>query len=74
MGFDKTNCLRARAEVPALARRHDGRRLAFLDGPAGTQLPQSVIDAVAQVYTTCNANSRGRFVTSQEADNFTIRT
>ena len=68
MGFEKADCLRARAEVPALARRHDGRPLAFLDGPAGTQLPQAVIDAVAHVYTTCNANSGGRFVTSQEGD------
>jgi len=68
MGFDRTDCLRARAEVPALKREYRGRPLVFLDGPAGTQVPQAVIDAVAQVYTTCNANTHGRFVTSQEAD------
>ena len=68
MGFGTADCLRARAEVPALARRHAGRPLTFLDGPAGTQVPRVVIDAVTQVYTTCNANTHGRFVTSQEAD------
>ncbi len=35
-----------RAEFPALARTQDGRPVAFLDGPGGTQVPQRVIDAV----------------------------
>ena len=35
-----------RSLFPALARTlPDGRPLAFLDGPAGTQVPRAVIDA-----------------------------
>jgi hypothetical protein len=37
-----------RARFPSLANTlPDGRPIAFLDGPAGTQVPQSVIDAYA---------------------------
>ena len=41
-----------RAEFPALAREQDGKPVAFLDGPGGTQVPQRVIDAVVGYYTT----------------------
>lgn len=57
-----------RAKFPALARLHDGRPAVFLDGPAGTQVPQSVIDAISHYLTTCNANSHGVFATSIESD------
>jgi cysteine desulfurase family protein (TIGR01976 family) len=59
---------RCRADFPSLARRHGGRELAYLDGPAGTQVPAAVIDAMADYYRTSNANSHGQFVTSQETD------
>jgi len=42
--------------------------LAYLDGPAGTQVPERVIDAVSTYYRTSNANIHGLFVTSQETD------
>ncbi len=58
-----------RAEFPALARRSpDGRPVAFLDGPGGTQVPQRVIDAVAGYYRDMNANSGGAFTTSELSD------
>ena len=57
-----------RAEFPALARRHDGRPVVFLDGPGGTQVPQRVIDAVAGYYRDTNANSGGAFGTSERSD------
>ncbi len=57
-----------REDFPALDRSVAGRPLAFLDGPAGTQVPRSVIDAVAAYYTSCNANTHGQFVTSRESD------
>jgi len=38
----------------------------FLDGPAGTQVPLSVIDAISGYYSTSNANTHGAFVTAQE--------
>jgi cysteine desulfurase family protein (TIGR01976 family) len=57
-----------RAEFPALAREQDGRPVAFLDGPGGTQVPQRVVDAVADYLTNTNANSGGAFTTSELSD------
>ncbi len=57
-----------RAEFPALRREQDGRPVAFLDGPGGTQVPQRVIDAVAAYLTDTNANSGGAFATSEATD------
>jgi cysteine desulfurase family protein (TIGR01976 family) len=58
-----------RGEFPALARRGpDGRPVAFLDGPGGTQVPQRVIDAVSGYYANTNANAGGAFATSQTSD------
>lgn len=50
----------------------DGRLPIFLDNPAGTQVPQSVIDAVSSYYRTMNANSGGSFVTSRRNDEMTV--
>ncbi|MCS5630539.1 MAG: aminotransferase class V-fold PLP-dependent enzyme, partial [Pirellulaceae bacterium] len=50
-----------RSQFPALARRHDGQEAVYLDGPAGTQVPQSVIDAISHYFSTCNANHGGLF-------------
>jgi len=57
-----------RARFPALAVEHDGRPLVFLDGPGGTQVPESVIDAVAASYRDSNANVGGAFATSERSD------
>lgn len=57
-----------RAQFPALAREQDGRPVAFLDGPGGTQVPQRVIDAVVGYYRDSNANSGGAFATSRRSD------
>jgi cysteine desulfurase family protein (TIGR01976 family) len=57
-----------RAEFPALALERDGRPVVYLDGPGGTQVPQRVIDAVADYYRTSNANNGGAFATSQRSD------
>ncbi len=57
-----------RGQFPALRRQQDGRPVAFLDGPGGTQVPERVIDAVSGYYRTMNANSGGPFVTSQATD------
>ncbi len=54
---------------PALNRRaDDGTLPIFLDNPAGTQVPQTVIDAVSDYYRTMNANSGGSFATSKRND------
>jgi cysteine desulfurase family protein (TIGR01976 family) len=57
-----------RREFPALAREQDGRPVAFLDGPGGTQVPQRVIDAVTDYYRDSNANADGAFATSRRSD------
>jgi cysteine desulfurase family protein (TIGR01976 family) len=52
----------------ALQRQHNGRPVAYFDGPAGTQVPQSVIDAVADYLAHHNANCGAPFDTSRESD------
>lgn len=56
-----------RAQFPALALVHRDRPMAFFDGPGGTQVPRSVIDAVADYYRTSNANDGGPFATSERS-------
>lgn len=46
----------------------------FFDNPAGTQVPQRVIDAVGEYYRTMNANAGGIFATSQRSDAMMQRT
>lgn len=55
-------------QFPALKRRQDGNALVFLDGPAGTQVPQSVIDSISHYYQNSNANTHGAFLTTRETD------
>lgn len=57
-----------RARFPALSLTHDGRPMAFFDGPGGTQVPQAVIDAVSRYYRESNANHGGAFPTSERSD------
>jgi len=57
-----------RADFPSLRRIHNGFPLVFLDGPAGTQMPFPVIEAISAYYMTCNANTHGEFVTAVESD------
>ena len=44
------------------------RPLAFFDGPGGTQVPDSVIDAIADYLRKDNANAGGPFETSHRTD------
>lgn len=54
-----------RAQFPAL---NQTAAPVFFDNPAGTQVPERVIDAVSTYYRTMNANSGGAFATSQRSD------
>ncbi len=63
--FDAT-ALRAR--FPALSIEQDGRPVALFDGPGGTQVPDTVIEAVARYYRESNANHDGTFLTSRRSD------
>src|SRR5487761_1341946 len=53
---------RVRASYPALADGH-----AYLDGAAGTQLPLSVIDAIADAYRAGIGNTGGAFAASERS-------
>ena len=57
-----------RARFPALARTQDGRPVVFTDAPGGSQVPDTVIEAVSSYYRNGISNSAGAFTTSHEAD------
>jgi cysteine desulfurase family protein (TIGR01976 family) len=57
-----------RQRFPALSLTHEGEPMAFFDGPGGTQVPDSVIDAVVRYYRESNANHGGAFATSERSD------
>jgi cysteine desulfurase family protein (TIGR01976 family) len=60
--------VRIRQQFPALRREIDGQPAVYLDGPAGSQVPQRVIDAIADYLANHNANHGGSFATSRESD------
>lgn len=57
-----------RTRFPALARTEGGRTVAYLDGPAGTQVPRAVIEAMAGHLRTGTSNHGGAFAASREVD------
>jgi cysteine desulfurase family protein (TIGR01976 family) len=57
-----------REQFPSLKLHVNGQPAAFLDGPAGTQVPRQVMDAVQNYYLTANANTCGAFETSRRND------
>ena len=57
-----------RCRFPALDRRHNGAPVAYFDGPGGTQVPQSVVDAMSAYLLHHNANTHWAYPTSIETD------
>ncbi len=57
-----------RARFPALERVHEGRNVAYFDGPGGTQVPKSVVDAMRDYLLHHNANTDWAYPTSAETD------
>src|ERR1700736_4256178 len=57
-----------RRQFPALSRKVEGQPVVYLDNPAGTQVPQRVIDRTADYWRTMNATRGGAFVTSEATD------
>src|SRR5271154_3772143 len=57
-----------RAQFPTLSQAVNGQPAVYFDGPGGTQVPQSVIDAISDYLRTSNANTDGFFTTSQRSD------
>src|SRR3954471_15639331 len=61
MVFDVSH---VRAQFPML----NSAEPIFFDNPAGTQVPQRVIDAVSDYFLHMNANSGGGFASSKKTD------
>ncbi len=59
---------RVRPHFPALRRTFGGQPIAYFDGPGGTQVPQRVVDAVANYLLNHNANDGWAYATSVETD------
>lgn len=57
-----------RAQFPSLTQTVNGHSAVFFDGPGGTQVPQRVIDAIADYLRRDNANAGGAFATSRRSD------
>jgi cysteine desulfurase family protein (TIGR01976 family) len=57
-----------RAAFPALARRVGEAPVAYFDGPGGTQVPQVVVDAMADYLVHHNANTHWVYPSSRETD------
>jgi cysteine desulfurase family protein (TIGR01976 family) len=57
-----------RQQFPSLGRIVNGQPAVFFDAPGGTQVPQQVIDAIANYLATSNANTGGAFATSRGTD------
>lgn len=57
-----------RQQFPALSERYNGKPAIFFDNPGGTQVHESVIRAMTDYLTRCNANTHGVFATSRLSD------
>src|SRR6201984_2130790 len=57
-----------RQQFPSLQLEVNGQPAAFLDGPAGTQVPRQVMDAVHKYFLEANANTYGAFLTSRRTN------
>src|SRR5437762_8585219 len=53
---------------PALARTHNGYRIGYFDGPGGTQVPRTVVEAMNDYLYHHNANTHWAYPTSEETD------
>jgi cysteine desulfurase family protein (TIGR01976 family) len=57
-----------RAQFPSLQTQVNGHPAAFLDGPAGTQVPTQVMHVIQNYLMGANANTSGAFLTSRRTD------
>jgi cysteine desulfurase family protein (TIGR01976 family) len=57
-----------RTHFPALERAHNGRSVAYFDGPGGTQVPRSVVEVMSDYLYHHNANTHWNYPSSAETD------
>jgi len=65
---DTASTSEIRERFPSLERTHNGDRVAYFDGPGGTQVPRDVVDAVSDYLINHNANTHWEYPTSIETD------
>src|SRR5712664_944651 len=63
-----------REQLPSLSLQYQRHGSAFLDGPAGTQVPKQVMEAVQYYFLGANANTYGAFLTSRRNDEMILST
>jgi cysteine desulfurase family protein (TIGR01976 family) len=63
-----------REQFPSLKMQVNDHAAAFLDGPAGTQVPKHVMDAIQNYFVSMNANTYGAFDTSRRNDEMILST
>ena len=57
-----------REQFPSLKVEVGGKQAAFLDGPAGTQVPRQVMSTIQNYLMAANANTYGAFLTSRRTN------
>lgn len=57
-----------RDQFPGLGHQQNGQTAAFFDGPAGSQVPQSVAEAVFRYLLETNSQHGGQFEVSRQSD------
>lgn len=62
-----------RSHFPALSRVHNDIPVAYFDGPGGTQVPRSVVEAMNDYLFNHNANTHWGYPTSDETDDLIER-
>ncbi len=68
MPLTNDQILELRREFPALRQTLNDVPITFFDGPGGTQVHGTVIDAFARYYTEANSNAHGMFEFSHRTD------
>ena len=68
MPLSNEKVLELRSQFPAFERKVNGFPAAYFDGPAGTQVPKSVANAMSDYLLHRNANHHGLFQTAIESD------
>lgn len=57
-----------RAQFPSLRREENGTTVAWFDGPGGSQVPHSVIDAISTFLSRGGSNHGGAFTASRDSE------
>lgn len=57
-----------RSHFPALNRIYNDKKVAYFDGPGGTQIPREVVEAMNDYLYNHNANTHWEYPTSNETD------